>query len=211
MIGHSTREYLFIQACIHFLHYIAPLSAFYCIFLLVLRSPAYRIPLVLEIWAIAEAAFLLLLYIPRNILLQQAASHPELLPKEKRKELFQLCLDTVDDPEHYLRLWFKKSPLSDIKRQNVKGTPSILCPVMQLTSVELFCWAFLNKARWSLVDDEELEDYANRTEVLLGRKLEPGRGKAVPLRVTIDEVKTKYRSRKINCRTDHRDLLTDLV
>jgi len=122
MIGHSTAEYLFIQACIYFLHYIAPLSAFYCIFLIALRSPAYRIPLVLEIWAITEAGFLLLLYIPRNILLQRAASHPEVLPQSERKELFQLCLDTVDDPEHYLRGWFRGAPLSDIKRENVKGT-----------------------------------------------------------------------------------------
>lgn len=198
MIGHSTGEYLFIQACIYFLHYIAPLSAFYCIFLLALRSPAYRIPLVLEIWAIAEAAFLLLLYIPRNILLQQAASHPEVLPKEKRKELFQLCLDTLDDPEHYLRGWFRGSPLSDIKRENLKGTFLSLASFNLLTRVEFFCWAFLNKTRYGLVDDEELEDYADRTESALGRKLEPGRGKAVPLRITVDEVKTKYRSCKFS-------------
>lgn len=194
MIGHSTGEYLFIQACIYFLHYIAPLSAFYCIFLLALRSPAYRIPLVLEIWAITEATFLLLLYIPRNILLQQAASHPEVLTKEKRKELFQLCLDTLDDPEHYLRGWFRGAPLSDIKRQNVKGMSVSLSLLKSLTWLEFFCWAFMNKTQYGLVDDEELESYVDRTESALGRKLQPGRGKAVPLRITVDEVKTKYRS-----------------
>lgn len=209
MIGHSTGEYLFIQACICFLHYIAPLSAFYCIFLLALRSPAYRIPPVIEIWAIAEAAFLLLLYIPRNIILQQAASHPEVLPKEERKRLFQLCLDTLDDPEHYLRGWFRGASLSDIKRENVKGTSLGLPPSKPLTNIEFFCWAFLNKTRHGLVDDEELENYVNRTEVALGRKFQPGRGKAISLRTTVDEVKTKHRSCKSACRNVGRSLADD--
>lgn len=59
---------------------------------------------------------------------------------------------------------------------------------------EFFRWAFLNKAEISPEDEEELEDYADQTEALLGRKLEPGRGNATSLRVTIDAVKTLYRS-----------------
>ena len=44
------------------------------------------------------------------------------------------------------------------------------------------------------MDDEELEEYVDKFEMLLGRKLDPGRGKAVPLRLTIDEVKMLHRS-----------------
>ena len=196
MIGTSTTEYLFIQACIYFLHYVAPLSALYCIIVFALRPWAYRIPIWLEVWAIAEAGFLLLLYIPRKVWLQRAASHPEALPREKRKELFTLCINTVEDPKNYLKYWFCGASLSDIKRENVKGSLLSYTVVTLLTDVELFCWAFLNKAKWGPEDDEELEEYADETEARLGTKLEPGRGKAVSLRITIDEVKTMYRSCK---------------
>ena len=129
-------------------------------------------------------------------MLQRAASHPETLPLQKRKGLFQLCLHTVKDPEHYLKYWFRGASLSDIKRENVKGKSLAESLSKLLTRKELFCWAFLNKAAWGPDDDEELEEYADKTETLLGRKLEPGRGKAVCLRITIDEVKTMYRSCK---------------
>lgn len=56
------------------------------------------------------------------------------------------------------------------------------------------CWAFLNKAYHGLEDEEELEEYVKKTELLLGRNIEPGRGNATSLRITIDEVKTLYRS-----------------
>ena len=194
MIGTSTSEYLFIQACIYFLHYIAPLSAFYCIIFFALHPWGYRIPIWLEVWAVAETAFLLLLYFPRKVILQRAAFHPEALPRDKRKGLFQLCLHTVKDPEHYLKYWFREASFSDIKRENVKGKFLAYFALRLLTGLELFCWAFLNKATWGPEDNDELEDYADKTESLLGRKLEPGRGKAVSLRITVDEVRTMYRS-----------------
>ncbi|KAL9131537.1 MAG: hypothetical protein Q9217_000551 [Psora testacea] len=111
--------------------------------------------------------------------LQREATHPYPLPRQKRKELFQLCHDTIRHPEHYLRLWFRGAPLSEIRRGNVK---------------ELYRWAFLNKKDVSPEDNEELEEYADKTEQLLGRKLKPGYGNAKSLRGTIDRVQTSYRS-----------------
>ena len=127
-------------------------------------------------------------------MLQRAAFHPKALPREKRKELFQLCIDTVEDPDLYLKYWFRGAPLSDIKMENVKGRRFSSGRIQMLTDIELFCWAFLNKANWGPEDDKELEEYAEKTETRLKRKLAPGRGNAVSLRVTIDEVKTMYRS-----------------
>lgn len=179
MINNSPASYAFIRTCIFFLHYIAPLSAAYCVTVLVLRPATYRIPLVLEIWAIAETAFFALIYAPRSIVLQRAATHPELLPREQRRELFKLCLDSVEDPEKYLSGWMRGAPASEIKRENVK---------------EFLCWAFLNKGDHSPEDDDELEEYADRTELRLGRKLESGRGNAVSLRVTVDRFQSLHRS-----------------
>ena len=62
-----------------------------------------------------------------------------------------------------------------------------------LTTLEFFAWAFLNKGSCDPDDDEELEEYVTRTELVLGRKLELGRGSATSLRVTLDAVKTVYR------------------
>ena len=128
MINHSPASYAFIRACILFLHYIAPLSAVYCVIVLILRPSTYRIPLVLEIWAIAETAFFALIYVPRNIVLQRAATHPGLVPREQRRALFKLCLDTVEHPEKYLSGWMRGAPTSEIRRENVKGEFHILEP-----------------------------------------------------------------------------------
>ena len=126
MINNSFTNYAFIQACIYFLHYIAPLSAVYCVCILILRPLTYRVPLVLEIWAIAETGFFALIYVPRSIVLQRAAAHPDPLPREQRRELFRLCLATVEDPERYLSRWMRMAPASEIKRENVEGDYSIL-------------------------------------------------------------------------------------
>lgn len=128
MINNSPASYAFIRACIFFLHNIAPLSAVYCVVVLALRPSTYRIPLVLEIWAIAEMVFFAFVYVPRSVVLQRAATHPELLPREQRRELFKLCLDTVEDPEKYLTGWMRGAPTSEIKRENVKGEIQVLKP-----------------------------------------------------------------------------------
>ena len=46
---------------------------------------------------------------------------------------------------------------------------------------------------YGMLDDGELEEYVDRFETLLGRKLEPGRGSAVPLRLTVDRVNMLHR------------------
>lgn len=130
MIGTSNLEYLFIRACIVFLHFIAPLSALYCVAILVSRPSKHRVPLVLEIWAVAETLFYLLVYLPRYYVLQRTAMHPASTSREKRRQLFQMCQHTVDNAELYLTKWFKNAPLSEIKRDNLK---------------DFYSWAFLNK------------------------------------------------------------------
>lgn len=62
MIGTSPAEYFFIRICILFLHNIAPISALYCIQLLltqVFPLPTYVeiIPYLIQIWLTAEAIF----------------------------------------------------------------------------------------------------------------------------------------------------------
>lgn len=179
MIGRSFTEYLFIRACILFLHYLAPLCALYCVIVILLHPWPYRIPPAVEVWAVAETVFLILWYYPANFLSQSAAKHPPTGSLEQRKELFTLCKNTIQDPDRYLRLWFRNAPLSEIRKDNLK---------------QLYRWAFLNKANYDPKDEAELDEYVAETEKHLGRELLPGLGGAVPLLVTLDKVQTLYRS-----------------
>ncbi|RFU26628.1 hypothetical protein B7463_g9705, partial [Scytalidium lignicola] len=69
--------------------------------------------------------------------------------------------------------------MSEIKRENVK---------------DFLRWAFLSKGEPDPMDDEELEEYIAEIEKLLNRKLEPGRGSAKCLRLTLEKVDTYHRS-----------------
>lgn len=177
MIGTSWWEYLFIRLCIIFLHYIVPLTSV-CYILLFLIDPfPIRVPVILEVWAFAETLFVLL-YLPQYHFLQHKATHPALPSRRERRTLFHRCDETVQDPEHYLTKWFLDAPSSEIRRENVK---------------EFYCWAFLNKPSFGILDDDELEEYAAKTEKALGRNLPPGRGNATSLRLTLDRVKMLHR------------------
>ena len=59
---------------------------------------------------------------------------------------------------------------------------------------EFFLWAFFNRGGPPEDDDGELEEYVAATEKLLGRPIEPGRGDAKPLRLTLDRVNMLHRS-----------------
>lgn len=179
MIGDSLLELVFIRLCIYFLHYIAPFSILYSIVFLLLKPEVYSIPWVLGFGSLAETLFYLLVYLPRRYSLQRAAVHPTTLCRDARRDLFQLCHETVPDPQQYLSKWFKHALMSQIKRENLK---------------EFFCWAFLNREQHGAEDDEELEEYVDRMEGLLGRSLAPGRGSATCLRLTVDSVDMLHRS-----------------
>ena len=180
MINNSLPEHVFIRACILILHYIAPLSISYCTIVLLIRPTTYRIPLrILELWLAAEVVFYLIVYLPRKHSLQRPATHPTSLSFDERQELFSRCHETVPDSEDYLKKWFKMAPMAEIKRENVK---------------EFFCWAFMNQATWGPGEEEELENYVDQLEEAFGKKIEPGRGSAVPLRLTIDKFPMLHRS-----------------
>ncbi|GFN11750.1 uncharacterized protein AtWU_01547 [Aspergillus tubingensis] len=69
MIGTSPAEYFFMRICILFLHNIAPISALYCIQLLLAQFfhlPTYVeiIPYPIQIWLTAEAIFFTAVFVP---------------------------------------------------------------------------------------------------------------------------------------------------
>lgn len=178
MIGTSWWQYVLIRTCIAGFQYLVPLVALSCLVSIASGSSHKSIPTVIIIWAACEISFLFFIFIPRYFLLQRQIVHPAPLPWDERQHLFRLCLESVSDPELYISKWFKGAPLSEIRRDNVK---------------QFFCWSFLNKDSYGLIDDKELEDYTDQLETKLGRKLQPGMGNATALRLTLDKVQMLFR------------------
>ncbi|KAH6874275.1 hypothetical protein B0T10DRAFT_587751 [Thelonectria olida] len=178
MVKTSVWDYIFIRTCIFLLHLVAPLSIFYSLASSLVHLPFY-IPRMLELWLALEAVFYLAVYLPRKAYLQKAATHPTTACRDDRRKLFWRCHSNIPDPERYLTKWFRDAPAAEIKRENVK---------------DFFRWAFLNTGEPDPVYDEELEEYVGEMEKLLGRNLEPGRGNAKCLRLTLDKVEMLHRS-----------------
>lgn len=178
MIGTSFWEYVFIRICIFFLNLVAPVSVLYSATIAVIRPPFY-LPRVVETWLALEAAFYFIVYLPRKAYLQRAARHPETPSSDHRRKLFRRCHDNIPDPNRYLTKWFLDAPLAEIKRENVK---------------EFYRWAFCNTGEPDPAYEDEVEEYVGEMERLLGRHLEPGRGNAKCLRLTLDNVDMLHRS-----------------
>ncbi|KAF4447316.1 hypothetical protein F53441_9140 [Fusarium austroafricanum] len=178
MAGTSLWDYIFIRASIFLLHLIAPLSVAYSLVSLLARLP-FQLPRVLQAWLALEALFYLAVYLPLNKYLQRATKHPVPPCRADRRKLFLRCHNNIPNPAQYLRKWFRNAPVSEIKRDNVK---------------DFFRWAFLNTGDHDSAYDEELEEYTQEIEKLLGKKLEPGRGNAKCLRLTLEKVEMLHRS-----------------
>jgi len=184
MIGTSTIEYIILGACILFLHNIAPTSLLYSApflvsFLLDQNPYAYRLPFLIEVWLLSEAAFYTIVFLPYKSYLQRAAIHPEPLSQEERAKLFARCNMNVSDPEKYISRWLLGAKANDIKRENLK---------------EFIRWAFWNAGDVLERDEDEVEDYVRALEKLLGRNIPPGKGSAKSLRLTLDKVNCFHRS-----------------
>lgn len=178
MIGTSPAQYVFIRICIFLLHYFPLLVILALVLTLIIDHDAHRLMLLLEIISIAEVIFYVLVYIPKYRLCQRPATHPPLQSREQRRQAFQKCYENISDPEQYLSKWFLNAPLSTIRRENVK---------------EFYCWALFNRSSWGPDEEQELDEYTDKIEEILGRKIQPGRGSAKALRLTIDPVNILHR------------------
>lgn len=178
MTGTSAWDYIFIRTSIFLLHLVAPFSVIYSLASWLSRFP-FHVPHVLEVWLAFETSFYLLIYLPRKAYLQAAATHPTAACRNDRQRLFWHCHGNIPDPDRFLTKWFRDAPAAEIKRDNVK---------------EFYRWALLNTAEPDPAYDEELEYYVGEMEKSLGRILEPGRGNAKCLRLTLDNVEMLHRS-----------------
>jgi hypothetical protein len=177
MIGTSTPDYIFIRVCIFGIRAVTPLCILYTVFGIVRPPRAFATQLLLA-YTLLETAFYFLVFLPRKSRLQAPAEHPPIPSRELQSLLYQRCTETISEPLEYMRKWFLDADPEEIKWENVK---------------DFFRWGFLNTAEENTAHDEELNVYVEGVEQLIGRKLEPGRGKAKCIRLTIDPVEMIHR------------------
>ncbi|KAI0456340.1 hypothetical protein F5B21DRAFT_513442 [Xylaria acuta] len=184
MIGTSIPEFIFIRISIFCLQYTTPICLVYLLALTAVKGMEGALSWAGKVaigFCILDTLYALFIYHPYNRRLKQAAEHPPLLPSAKRRELFIRCLNNTPNIASYLRTWFLKANESDIRKDNLR---------------EFLSWGFFDRdvGNETVAELEELDEYLARIERRIGYQLEPGRGKAKSLRLTIDEIEVRYRS-----------------
>ncbi|KAK0725237.1 hypothetical protein B0H67DRAFT_479928 [Lasiosphaeris hirsuta] len=188
MIDHSLFNLVEIRACIVLFRYAPFIEALLLAGSVLLLPIATALPFVYALTALLliEGIYAASIYLPHKARLRTIAKYPPPLTLEARAELFERCAVNVPDWERYLHLWFLGAPAAEIKRDNVR---------------DFILWAFFDRSTPFTStkgnENEErplVEAFLDRTEALRGRKFAPGRGSAVPLRLTIDAIPTAYRS-----------------
>ncbi|EGU73015.1 hypothetical protein FOPG_18784 [Fusarium oxysporum f. sp. conglutinans race 2 54008] len=184
MIGTSFGEWIFIRLSIAFFRY-TPLIYIVAILALTIFGPMSIVfPIICVLFAalLAEGLFFVFIYGPHLARLTREAIHPPPLSREERRALFNRCFGNIPSPELYLKWWFLGADLDEIRRENVR---------------EFLLWAFFERGS---VDEEgeaieeELQQYISLLEQRLGRRFQDGRGNVKSLRLTLDSIKTTYRS-----------------
>ncbi|KAK8000529.1 hypothetical protein PG990_013129 [Apiospora arundinis] len=184
MLGTSLRELLFIRLCIVLLQYGTPIL----VAGLALAAATGGRPALAHPASVAALSYVLLdlvyavfLWLPYTRRLRDEADHPPPLSPADRRALFLKCNENVPDFDRYLRLWFLGADPAEIRRDNVR---------------DFVLWAFFDRRPGAESEDEAAEcaGYLDIIEQRLGHELTPGRGSAQSLRLTFDDIETRYRS-----------------
>lgn len=114
--------------------------------------------------------------------LEEQGPSPPALPSAERSRLFIQEIENVPDLEEYVRGWFGKAHIEDIRRDNLKDW--------------LLWFLFGCDGPAGMGDEElgELEECIEELEERLGFAFKPGRGDAKPLRLGFDPIKMSHRS-----------------
>ena len=132
MIGQSRLAWVGIQVGIAFFRSITPLSILYLASRAIWLHNVPKPCVALDIYAAAESAFYLLVYLPRRYSLHRPTVHPPILSRPERRRLFERCVATTPGAERFALLW-SPAKCSEIKRENVK---------------DWLAWALFSRRHW---------------------------------------------------------------
>ncbi|KAK5662157.1 hypothetical protein OQA88_8062 [Cercophora sp. LCS_1] len=179
MIHHSPARLVFIRTCILLLRYAPLIETALLLGLLFGSSSRPYTTAALAILLTIEIVFAVFAYLPHKSRISHQATHPPPLTRKEREALFERCVANIPDWDRYLHLWFLYADPSEIRRDNLR---------------DFLLWAFFDSDTTVTSHEDEITHYIHRVETRLGRALLPGRGAAVPLRLTLDAVPICYRS-----------------
>ncbi|KAF8595798.1 hypothetical protein BDV93DRAFT_528420, partial [Ceratobasidium sp. AG-I] len=184
LIGTSNLERIVIRSIIWALRSISPLSFLHVFATTLVPQYPLRPFLVLTAYASIECTFYLFVYLPRKRHLQKPTVHPPRMPQPERRALMLRCHENIADPEAFFDGWYLPSISSDktIRRENV---------------VEWILWGLFSAGPEALSEpgvEEEVEEYMEMYEKVLGKKIPPGRNPDLKsIRLTMDEVVIYHR------------------
>lgn len=140
---------------------------------------AHPFSIFIEVYGAFEILWYVFWFLPFKHRLQKRGFVPPQITKEERKDLFTKGMSTVPDLEAYVRGWFDKAHMEDIRRDNLK---------------EWLLWSLFGRDGNFGDDATELEEYIQELEERMMVTFKKGRGDAKALRLSFDPVKMTHRS-----------------
>ncbi|KAL5412980.1 hypothetical protein PMIN06_004469 [Paraphaeosphaeria minitans] len=183
LLGKSTFELALIKAFVYFYSYLGLLCLAYFYLALSIggvRAVTHPVSIAIEVLGAVEILFYLCWFLPyRSYLRKQKAVFPPPLNRRQRQDLWNRCLAVTPDIELYVKKWMCGGSLEDLRRENMK---------------EWLLWALFDREGPPGDDDDELEEYVEAVEEMLGKNIRPGWGPAACLRLNFRTFAVSHRS-----------------
>ena len=181
MLKNTWPQYIAIRLVVLCFSWIGPLCVGYTAWNALESCPEWPATSILSAWCAVEALFFFFFLFFRKHL-QRAAVHPRPRTEEERRALFAKVRAEVFNPESFFSGWFRGAKVEDIGREDVKIFLS---------------WAFWDGAADLSpggADEEELNEYIAKVEIMMAQPFKPGRGTARSLRLTLDPIDMECRT-----------------
>lgn len=178
----SYRLNLAYRAAATLLNYVGLVSAsifFAVVTLAGARGASHPLSILLAVVGGIEGLFYVAWFLPYRARLQRRGPQPVPLTRALRKELFEKGLEHTQDVELYLRGWFRKAQMADIRVENVK---------------DWLLGKYFDRDGDPGEDDTELNGYVQELEEKGGFRIKKGAGDARPIRMALDPVEIGHRS-----------------
>lgn len=143
------------------------------------RGVSHPVSIFILVVGLIEILFYLAWFLPYRAYRQNPGPRPVPLTRVLRKQLFDRSLQYSHDPELFLRGWFAKAHMDDIRAENIK---------------EWLTWALFDRDGDPGEDDAELNEYLADIEERGGVKVKKGTGDAESIRLPFDPVVMRHRS-----------------
>lgn len=182
LVGLSKPELIFVRVTAVLLIY----PGLICLGYFVLAALAGGVPAIahpfsifIEVYGAIEILWYLFWFLPFKHRLQKRGPAPSRMTREERKELFTKGMSTAPDLDDYVRGWFDKAHMEDIRRDNLK---------------EWLLWSLFGRDGSFGDDTAELDEYIQELEERMAVTFKKGRGDAKALRLSFDPIKMTHRS-----------------